>query len=560
MAAAAPDEPAPPVAPATPLSKRGARSVDAYEIIESIGEGTFGQVSLARDRETKEKVALKRVKMTNEKEGFPITAIREIKILKMLDHENVLNLREIVTSRPTDYNRGRGSVFMVFDYIEHDLAGLIEKYTLDLPTIKCYIKQLLEGLHYCHKSNVLHRDIKSANLLIGNDGILRLADFGLARNFRDGQQLTTNVVTLWYRAPELLFGFQTYGAAIDVWAVGCTLAEALLRRPLFTGKTEIEMIQKICSICGTPTATSWPDVGTDRDKLARMKLKMMPDKLKETLQRYNSQLDSNTIDLLSKMLTMNPKKPNKLNDALFHEFFWTKPMPLAPCEVRKYEGEFHEWQVKKARRKQQARHAPPAQAPPPQQQHPQHAQHPQHRHHQQQPPPPQQQAQQQPSHHHHHQGGRAEDGRPAKRQAVEGQQGRPQQVSNSHNTLITLITLITLTLTLTLILTLTLTLTRTVSTLTRTVTSDQVRMRITSLVNGRAPIMVHNKSSLAFSEVSGRTVVEMGTALLKWGGIKEGCTTPLHLVQTANIMMNGGEAGGKRLLRRCGGLETRVNG
>merc|ERR1719440_805134 len=129
-----------------------------------------------------EVVALKRVRMDNEKEGFPITAIREIKILKILNHKNVVRLKEIVTSKGSDYNQGKGSIYMVMEFLEHDLTGLTDagqKFTV--PQIKCYMKQLLEGLAYCHAQKVLHRDIKGSNLLISNDGHLKLADFGLAR-------------------------------------------------------------------------------------------------------------------------------------------------------------------------------------------------------------------------------------------------------------------------------------------------------------------------------------------------------------------------------------------
>mmetsp|Transcript_47468 Transcript_47468/g.154060 ORF Transcript_47468/g.154060 Transcript_47468/m.154060 type:complete len:300 (+) Transcript_47468:402-1301(+) len=138
------------------------RSIKLYEKVEQVGEGTYGQVYKARSRESGEIVALKRVRMDNEKEGFPITAIREIKILKVLNHKNIVRLHEIVTSDASDYNHGKGSIYMVMEYCDHDLTGLSDSgHRFSPGQIKCYMKQLLEGLCYCHKNHVLHRDIKA---------------------------------------------------------------------------------------------------------------------------------------------------------------------------------------------------------------------------------------------------------------------------------------------------------------------------------------------------------------------------------------------------------------
>ena len=166
-----------------------------------MGEGTYGQVYKARNKETGEIVALKRVRMDNEREGFPITAIREIKILKILNHKNIVCLKEIVTSKASEYNHGKGSIYMVMEFADHDLCGLTDAgIRFTEAQIKCYMKQLLEGLAYCHKNRILHRDIKGSNLLITNEGQLKLADFGLARPFDDNNRAYTNrVITLWYR-------------------------------------------------------------------------------------------------------------------------------------------------------------------------------------------------------------------------------------------------------------------------------------------------------------------------------------------------------------------------
>ncbi|RLN00205.1 cyclin-dependent kinase C-2 [Panicum miliaceum] len=252
----------------------GSRSVDCFEKLEQIGEGTYGQVFMAKETETKEIVALKKIRMDSEREGvIPYPAIREIKILKKLHHQNVINLKEIVTSpgperdeqgKQIEGNKYKGSIYMVFEYMDHDLTGLSDRpgMRFTIPQIKCYMKQLLLGLHYCHINQVLHRDIKGSNLLIDNHGILKLADFGLARSFSydHNAHLTNRVITLWYRPPELLLGSTQYGPAVDMWSVGCIFAELLYGKPILPGKNEPEQLTKIFELCGTPDELNWPGV------------------------------------------------------------------------------------------------------------------------------------------------------------------------------------------------------------------------------------------------------------------------------------------------------------
>lgn len=337
----------------------GSRSVECFEKLEQIGEGTYGQVYMAKERKTGEVVALKKIRMDNEKEGFPITAIREIKILKKLQHENVIKLKEIVTSpgREADEqvnqegNRYKGSIYMVFEYMDHDLTGLADRPGLrfTIPQIKCYMKQLLTGLHYCHLNNVLHRDIKGSNLLIDNKGNLKLADFGLARSFSNDHNanLTNRVITLWYRPPELLLGATKYDSAVDMWSVGCIFAELLHGKPILPGKNEPEQLNKIFELCGTPDEINWPGVSKipwyNKFKPARP----MKRRIKEVFRHF----DSHALELLDKMLCLDPSKRISAQEALVAEYFFVDPRPCDPRSLPKYESS-HEFQTKKKRQQQ----------------------------------------------------------------------------------------------------------------------------------------------------------------------------------------------------------------
>ncbi|KAK4840230.1 hypothetical protein QYF36_003156 [Acer negundo] len=341
----------------------GSRSVDSFDKLEQIGEGTYGQVFMAKEIQTGEIVALKKIRMDNEKEGFPITAIREIKILKKLHHENVIKLKEIVTSpgrdrdeqgRP-DGNKYRGSTYMVFEYMDHDLTGLADRPGLrfTVPQIKCYMRQLLTGLHYCHVNQVLHRDIKGSNLLIDNEGNLKLADFGLARSFSHDHTntLTNRVITLWYRPPELLLGATKYGPAVDMWSVGCIFAELLNGKPILPGKSEPEQLHKIFELCGSPDEIIWPGVS----KLPAYNNFKPARPMKRRVREVFRHFERNALELLEKMLMLDPTQRISAKDALDAEYFWTDPLPCDPKSLPKYESS-HEYQTKKRRQQQQRQH------------------------------------------------------------------------------------------------------------------------------------------------------------------------------------------------------------
>jgi len=311
--------------------------VSKYEKITKIGQGTFGEVFKAKHKETRKIVALKKVLMENEKEGFPITALREIRILQLLRHENVVNLIEICRSKAGPQNRYRSLFFLVFDFCEHDLAGLLSNINVkfNLGEIKKVMHQLLNGLYFIHSNKILHRDMKSANVLITKNGVLKLADFGLARAFsanKSGQpnRYTNRVVTLWYRPPELLLGERSYGPPVDMWGAGCIMAEMWTRAPIMQGKTDQEQLKLISQLCGSITPEAWPGV-QNLELFTKVSLpKDQKRKVKDRLKNYVN--DPYACDLLDKLLTLDPNKRIIANNSLDHDFFWTDPMP---CDLGK---------------------------------------------------------------------------------------------------------------------------------------------------------------------------------------------------------------------------------
>lgn len=326
------------------------RDVTDYEEIEQIGEGAYGQVWMGRDKLSGEVVALKKVRMDQEKEGFPVTAIRELKMLRSLRHENIVQLKEIVTGKNQNAaaaTRNRHEIYMVFEYVDNDLNGFVEspKITFSEAQVKTYARQILSGLWYCHEREVLHRDIKGSNLLVDNSGNLKIADFGLARTFNDGLKCYTNrVITLWYRAPELLLGTERYGPEVDMWSVGCLFYELLCKKTLFSGNDEAEQLNIIFKTLGSPTEESWP--GWETLPLAGTVIK---DKYPCVIEQRFEHLSKPALDLIRKLISLDPTKRPTAAEALDHEWFWCEPFPTPREDMPKYKST-HEWQVRKQKR------------------------------------------------------------------------------------------------------------------------------------------------------------------------------------------------------------------
>ncbi|KAF3509070.1 hypothetical protein F2Q69_00005482 [Brassica cretica] len=308
-----------------------------YEKVEKIGEGTYGVVYKARDKVTNETIALKKIRLEQEDEGVPSTAIREISLLKEMQHNNIVKLQDVVHSERR--------LYLVIEYLDLDLKKHMDSspdFSKDLHMIKvfgwswwlniecAYLYQILHGIAYCHSHRVLHRDLKPQNLLIDRrTNSLKLADFGLARAFGISvRTFTHEVVTLWYRTPEILLGSHHFSTPVDIWSVGCIFAEMITQKPLFPGDSKIDQLFKIfrffpamCCylpprIMGTPYEDTWPGVTSLPD------YKSAFPKWKQTgLESFVPNLDPIAIDLLYKMQLMDPTKRINAGAALKHDYF-----------------------------------------------------------------------------------------------------------------------------------------------------------------------------------------------------------------------------------------------
>ncbi|KAL2680760.1 hypothetical protein Neosp_008363 [[Neocosmospora] mangrovei] len=330
------------------------RSVENYEKLNDIEEGTYGWVARATDKATGKVVALKRLKLDPaDRNGLPVTGLREIQILKDCQHRNIVSMVEVVVG--DDVSRPDNSLFLVLEFVEHDLKSILE----DMPEpflsseVKRLLLQLTSGIAYLHDNWILHRDLKTSNLLLNNRGQLRIADFGMARYVGDPPpKLTQLVVTLWYRAPELLLGAKSYGAAVDMWSVGCIFGELLTREPLLQGKNEVDQVSRIFELCGVPTDESWP--GFRRLPNARtLRLPKTAAASGSVVRARFPGLTSAGAGLLADLLSLDPDRRPTAREMLQHEYFRQDPKP-------KPESMFPTFPSKagQERRRRQEPHAP----------------------------------------------------------------------------------------------------------------------------------------------------------------------------------------------------------
>jgi len=286
-----------------------------------VGEGTYGAVYKGRCAQTHRTVAIKKMKPVHEEEGVPSTAIREVAVLKGAEHPNIVQLLDVYCTL--------GRIHLVFEFIEQNLKEFMRRFgtpatrgssnSLDSATVVNFQGQLTRGIHFLHSHRIIHRDLKPQNILIGSDKCLKVADFGMARAFSlPLPKYTHEVVTTWYRAPEILFGSQEYSLPIDMWSVGCILGEMATGSALFRGDSEIDTIFQVFQKLGTPSEVEWPG------------LSALPD-FKPTFPQWQRRpwteirntattLGANGTSLLDELLRYDPRRRISARQSLSHPY------------------------------------------------------------------------------------------------------------------------------------------------------------------------------------------------------------------------------------------------
>ncbi|ODV61431.1 kinase-like protein [Ascoidea rubescens DSM 1968] len=348
-------------------------NLNEYELLNDLGQGTFGVVSKAKQKKSNRTVAIKRLKhYERDKNGFSITSLREILILKNIKNINIIQIIDIIVERKKrkDNNSISLDFYMVTPYMPSDLTGILQnpRISLTYSHKKCFIHQILKAVNFLHENNIIHRDIKTSNILINFNGTLKLADFGLARKYYGSTpsqhptgnpvgkfKYTATVVTRWYRAPELVYGEIKYTQAIDIWSIGCVIGELFLKSPILTGKTDLDQGVKIFALCGTPFCDSETlqyyqslpafktNVGLNnlpfRHSLNNVFLQLMDD-------------DEEGIKFLSRFLNLNPFKRINTLEALNDNYFNLYPLPCLPEELPEFE-ESHEIDIERFKKERQ---------------------------------------------------------------------------------------------------------------------------------------------------------------------------------------------------------------
>ncbi|KAF0989128.1 hypothetical protein HZS_100 [Henneguya salminicola] len=284
-----------------------------FKKLEKLGEGTYGVVYKALNLRTGETVAMKKIRCESQEEGIPSTSIREISLLReVIAHPNLVQLFQVIYTDPS-------RLFLIFEFVDMDLKKYLDSTdSMEPALIKSYMYQLIRAIEYCHSHRIVHRDLKPQNLLLDSEGIIKIADFGLARGLGFPiRAYTHEIVTLWYRAPELILGAARYGFSVDIWSLGCIFAEMALTQPIFHGDSEIDQLFKIFQILGTPDEDSWPAAKTYQNfNLIFPKWNEL-----ETLGDDLSLLATEGVDLFKKFLAYNPPYRMTAKAALEHPYF-----------------------------------------------------------------------------------------------------------------------------------------------------------------------------------------------------------------------------------------------
>ncbi|KAH0613884.1 uncharacterized protein H6S33_005770 [Morchella sextelata] len=297
-----------------------------YEKDRKVGEGTYAVVHLGHVRATGLPVAIKKIKVSAMQDGISMDAIREVKFLQELRHENVIRLLDVFSSKNQNLN-------LVLEFLDGDLEFIIrdKDITFNGADIKSWMAMSLRGLWWCHKNFVLHRDIKPNNLLLSTSGQLKLADFGLARSFSDPYRaMTSNVITRWYRPPELLFGAKYYSSAVDIFSLALVFVELIIRLPYLAGDSDVHQLQLIARWLGTPTEQNWPGVTSLPEYVIPNKDDIQPERDLYYYQRTFPTISPAGMEVLYGMLRLDPRKRLSAKEALEGEWFREDPPPTRP--------------------------------------------------------------------------------------------------------------------------------------------------------------------------------------------------------------------------------------
>lgn len=293
--------------------------ITRYSIIKPIGQGAYGVVVAAKDLRTGEKVAIKKIAKAFDHLTDGKRTLRELKLLRHFEHENVIGIKEIM--KPRNFENFE-DVYIVSELMDTDLHQIIgSPQGLSDDHCQYFVYQILRGLKYVHSASVLHRDLKPSNLLVNGNCDLKICDFGLARvsnpEENHGGFLTEYVATRWYRAPEIMLSWKEYTKAIDMWSVGCIFAELLARKPLFPGRDYIHQLHLITDLIGTPSDADMANIGSEK---ARRYIKTLPQKQPVPLEKLFPEATPAAIDLLGKMLIFNPQRRITVEEALAHPY------------------------------------------------------------------------------------------------------------------------------------------------------------------------------------------------------------------------------------------------